>query len=323
VSEKRIHLPNGLAPGDIQPRPSTYSELFAFAVEAAHRKGVFVADPTPPVRQTCDVNGTRLNVLDWEAKGAPTPMLLLHGALLQAHVWDFFCLDMRQQFHIRALDLPGHGDSEWTGDYGRARVSADVTALIKHLNLEGLVLVGHSFGGAVASIVAAQLQDRIRALVIVDSTLMPTGRPSVRTRSADGPQHFESFEEFVRHAATLGRRGDPERLKTSLFWNARQLADGMWTWKYDPALRHGPLGPPDFTDIWSALQSFRGPILFVRAGEHSHLTDEAAERLQRLPSVHMVTVPDAAHNVMSDNPLAFRRAIADFLATTSAVSSKD
>ena len=290
-------------------------ELFAFAVEAAYRKGVRVAHPTPPVRRTCAVNGSTLSFLDWQSTGAQPPILLLHGALLQAHVWDFFCLDMRQQFHIRALDLPGHGDSQWApdGDYSRARVSADVAALIQQLDLTNLVLVGHSFGGAVASIVAAQLPERIRALVIVDSTLQPTGRPSVRTRAAGGPQTFASFEEFIRHAATLGRRGDPERLRTSLYWNASQLPDGAWTWKYDPALRRGPLGPPNFEDIWSALQAFSGPILFVRAGEHSHLTDEAADRLRTLPNTRIVVVPDAAHNVMSDNPLVFRREVADFL----------
>ncbi|MBV8714947.1 MAG: alpha/beta fold hydrolase [Chloroflexi bacterium] len=293
---------------------ATYNELFGFTLEAARRKGVYVADPTPPVRRTCVVNGHTLNFLDWEGDGPP--LLLLHGALLQAHVWDFFSLDMREHFHIRALDLPGHGDSGWApdGDYSRARVSADVKVLIEQLDLTDAVLLGHSFGGAVSALVAAQLHPRIRALVMVDSTLLPSGRPSVRIRSAAGPQTFTSFEDFVQHAATLGRRGDPDRLRTSLYWNARQLPDGLWTWKYDPALRNGPLGPGNFEDIWSALEAFPGPILFVRAGEHSHLTGDAADRLRALANVRMVEVPHAAHNVMSDEPLAFRREVGAFLA---------
>lgn len=301
-------------PEDASALASRYTELFTYTVEAAHRKGVFVADPTPPERRICDVNGTRLHFLDWGA-GVGPPVLLLHGALLQAHVWDFFCLDMRQQFHIRAVDLPGHGDSGWAsnGDYSRARVCADIVALIDQLDLTEVILIGHSFGGAVAALVAAQLQERIRTLVMVDSTLLPSGRTSVRTRSGAGPQSFTSFEAFVQHAATLGRRGDPERLRTSLYWNARQLANGLWTWKYDPALRSGPLGPGNFDDIWSALQAFGGPLLFIRAGEHSHLTDEAAERLRLLPNLHMVEVAGAAHNVMSDEPLAFRREVGEFL----------
>jgi pimeloyl-ACP methyl ester carboxylesterase len=291
-----------------------YAELFTAAVEAGRRRGIRVVDPTPPDNARCVVNGLGLHFLDWQSTDRE-PVLLLHGALLQAHVWDFFGLELRQRCHIRALDLPGHGDSDWApdGDYSRARVAADVAALIEKLNLTSLVLVGHSFGGSVAAVAAARMPERIRALVMVDSTLLPSGRPSVRMRAAELPQTFDSLEDFAQHAAGLGRRRDPARLVTSLRWNARQLADGRWTWKYDPALRHVGLGPTDFEDVWSALRAFTGPVLFVRASEHSHLADEAANRLQSMPNIQLVVVADAAHNVMSDNPVAFNREVGDFL----------
>jgi pimeloyl-ACP methyl ester carboxylesterase len=300
-----------------------YAELFAAAVAAARRRGVCVEDPTPPDNTRRVVNGLNLHLLDWQGGDRP-PMLLLHGALLQAHVWDFFSFEMRQRFHIRALDLPGHGDSAWApdGDYGRARIVADVAALIEQMDLESLVLVGHSFGGAVAAMAAARMPERMRALVMVDSTLLPSGRPSVRTRAAELPDTFASLEDFAQHAAGLGRRRDPARLTTSLRWNARQQADGRWTWKYDPALRHVRLGPTDFEDVWSALGAFRGPILFVRAGEHSHLAEEAATRLKALPNVQLVVVDDAAHNVMSDNPLAFNREVGKFLSNLTAAARR-
>src|SRR5262249_6314773 len=162
-----------------------------------------------------------------------------HGALLQAHVWDFFSLDMRREFHIHALDLPGHGESDWEPeqDYSRARVTGDIVELIEQLDLSSLVLVGHSFGGSVAAIIAAGLRHCVRALVMIDSTLLPRGQPSIRTRAAGGPQTFASYEEFAQHAAGLGRPRDTNRVSTSLLWHARQREDGRWTWKYDPAVR--------------------------------------------------------------------------------------
>jgi pimeloyl-ACP methyl ester carboxylesterase len=297
-----------------------YAELFAAAVAAARGKGVSVADATPPVSEYRAVDGLKLHLLDWQAQNCPE-MLLLHGALLQAHVWDFFSLGMRQRFRIRAVDLRGHGDSDWAADadYSRARVVADIAALIQQMDLSSLVLVGHSFGGAVAAMLAAHLAERIRALVMVDSTLIASGRPGVRARAASLPRSFANLEEFAQHAAALGRRRDPARLATSLRWNARQLADGYWTWKYDPALRYATLGPTDFADVWSALRAFTGPVLYVRAGEHSHLADEAAQRLRELPNIRLVVVPDAAHNVMSDNPLGFSRVVGDFLGEVDAM----
>jgi pimeloyl-ACP methyl ester carboxylesterase len=292
----------------------SYEDLFALGVDAAQRKGVGVADPTPPLRRDVSVNRSTLRFLDWQAEDRP-PMLLLHGALLQAHVWDFFSLDARRDFHIHALDLPGHGDSDWEPeqDYSRARVTRDIAALVEQLDLASLVLVGHSFGGSVAAMLAARLIDRVRALVMIDSTLLPTGQPSIRTRAAGSPRTFASFEEFAQHAAGLGRPRDSNRVSTSLLWHARQLPDGRWTWKYDPAVRHAVLGPADFEDVWSALRAFTGPVLFVRASRHSHLSEAAAERLRTLPNVRLVVVPEAGHNVMTDKPLVFTREVRDFV----------
>src|SRR6185312_15219417 len=137
-----------------------------------------------------------------------------------------------------------------------------------------------SFGGAVGALVAAHMPDRIRTLVMIDSTLMRIpGRANVRARAAELPEVYASFDELAHHAAGLGRRADGARPSASLRWNARERADGRWTWKYDPAARHAVLGPSDFHDVWDALRAYPGPVLFVRAGEDSHLADEAAKRL--------------------------------------------
>jgi esterase len=293
-----------------------FAALFAAMLEAAQRIDIDVADRTPPSMHAYAVNDLSLNLLDWGGDERP-PMLLLHGALLHAHVWDFFSLQMRQRFHIRAVDLPGHGDSGWAadGEYSRARVVNDMVALIEQLDLQNLTLIGHSFGGAVGAMVAARLPERVRALVMVDTTLEPSGVPSVRTRAAAGPHVFATFGDFVTHAAGLGRRRKPEELAPSLRWNSRQMEDGTWSWKYDPAMRHTSLGPGNFDDVWSALRTYAGPVLYVRAGERSHLTDSAAERLRELPTVRFVVVPNAAHNVMSDNPVVFFREVNTFLET--------
>ena len=103
--------------------PVTYEELFAAAVQEAHRQHIPVFDPTPPANRFArGTDGLRLHLLDWGGDLKP-PLVALHGMLTNAHVWDFFSLQLRERFHIYAVDLRGHGDSEWAADadYSRAR----------------------------------------------------------------------------------------------------------------------------------------------------------------------------------------------------------
>lgn len=176
-----------------------------------------------------------------------------------------------------------------------------------------LVLIGHSLGGSVAALVASGAPERVRALGLVDTTLVAPSGPNAMAGLVNGPDTFATLEAFAQHAARFNPRRQPERLVLSLRWNTRQLPDGSWTWKYDRALRQRGARVDDFDRLWTALRELSVPVLFVRAGEQSHLTDEAAERLLALPHVRLVVVPDSAHNVMGDNPHAFRRAVSEFL----------
>jgi pimeloyl-ACP methyl ester carboxylesterase len=265
-------------------------------------------------------HGRRLHYLDWGGTGR-LPLVLLHGAWTTAHAWDFFSLELREHFHVHAVDLPGHGDSDWSPerDYSRERLATDIAALIDQLDLQSLVLIGHSLGGSVATLCSAELGSRLKGLVLVDSTLLPpppSSQPNPIAQFVNGRDTFESMEAFAQHAAGFNRRRDPQRLMVSLRWNARQLEDGNWTWKYDPALRQrASWRTSDYDRLWSALDTAPCPVLFVRATEHSHLTAEAAERLRAIPHVRMVEVANSAHNVMGDNPLAFNRAVAEWLST--------
>lgn len=293
----------------------TAAQVFAALLDAAEEQGLRFGDLAPPESRRCRVAGLRLHYLDWGRAGSPA-MVLVHGRAVTAHAWDFFSLAMRARFHVYALDQRGHGDSEWAadGDYSRERHAADLAGFVEALGLDSLVLVGHSLGGAVSLLAAPQLGDRVRALVVVDSLLGPRSGPG--PRFGEGPDVFPSLEAFAEHAARLNPRRKASRLLWSLRNNARQLPDGRWTWKYDRVLRdpRRPLPEPDFGALWQALRTLPCPILIVRAGEHSHIPAEAVPELEALaPRVRLTTVPHAAHSVMGDNPLAFERAVGEFL----------
>src|SRR6202165_486949 len=91
------------------------------------------------------INGLRLHYLDWPREGAPT-MLLVHGFAGHALSWDVFGAAMSRHFNVIALDQRGHGDSEWADEYTTEHSVSDLAEFITALELERVVLVGHSMG---------------------------------------------------------------------------------------------------------------------------------------------------------------------------------
>jgi esterase len=116
-----------------------------------------------PAEHDVVVGGLRLHYLDWGSARKP-PLLFLHGGCLTSHTWDLVCLALRKEFRCLALDLRGHGDSEWspTVDYGPDAHVRDIRGLIEQLDLDRPVLIGQSLGGLNAMSYAAQAAHRRR-----------------------------------------------------------------------------------------------------------------------------------------------------------------
>jgi pimeloyl-ACP methyl ester carboxylesterase len=110
---------------------------------------------------------------DWvyyEGGQGPT-MVLLHGYAARKEVWLDTAKDLTTHFHVIAADLPGWGESSRNdgGNYNVDAQSARLDAFLTALNLRGVVLVGHSMGGAITGTYAAEHPERVASLILVDS----------------------------------------------------------------------------------------------------------------------------------------------------------
>jgi pimeloyl-ACP methyl ester carboxylesterase len=96
-------------------------------------------------------------------------MVLLHGLGERAASWDPVLDALAKSFRVYAVDLRGHGDSDWPGTYSFELMAADVIGLLDELRLSSVTLVGHSMGGAVAYRVAMSRADLAGRLVVEDA----------------------------------------------------------------------------------------------------------------------------------------------------------
>src|SRR5215212_9575588 len=100
-----------------------------------------------------------------EYPGSGTPVVLLHGLLDTSEGWHDVA--SRSERSCYSIDLPGFGGSTCPPYERIASYARDVGLAIDGLGLERFVLVGHSFGGAVASALTEQRRHQVASLLLI------------------------------------------------------------------------------------------------------------------------------------------------------------
>jgi esterase len=296
-------------------------ELLPYLEAVSERAGVSVREFVAPADKQVIAGDTRLHYLDWGSAGKPW-LVFLHGGGQTAHTWDIVCLALRDRYHVVAVDLRGHGDSEWSPelDYGPAAHARDVLGLLDHLGAEQAMLVGMSLGGMSAMYATAVAPERVRALVVVDvAPNAPPDRGRDVVAFMNSKVELNTLDDYVEQALSFNPRRDRELLRTSLMFNLRQRAGGGLAWKWDPR----PMAHPESRreewnrvrqELWERAAGIETPTLLVRGRESKILLPEDAEELvAHMRDARWVEVPDAGHTVQGDNPAGLLRELEAFL----------
>ena len=108
-------------------------------------------------------DGRRINVEQWEGRGAP--LVLLHGVLDSSRGWKGLALATHRPCY--AVDLPGFGLSDGPSRACLSAYADDIIEAISALGVHDFTLVGHSFGGGVATAMAERTPDEVATLVLM------------------------------------------------------------------------------------------------------------------------------------------------------------
>ena len=257
-------------------------------------------------------------------------MILIHGFGNEAHIWDDFAPRVADHYRVIALDLRGHGDSDWDPErrYDYTNHLADLEAVTRELGIERMVLVAHSLGGRVAMLYAGRHPEQLAGLVIVDSAPDLDVRGTTRIRLEVAEHRDPSFRTVAEYENLLAHNypaATPEAIRRMARNGLRQREDGRYVLKMDTAYRgaDGPrLGPDELASrevehaasMWAALAKIPCPTLVVRGAASDIMSPEVADRMvdEVLPNGTLAVVAQAGHSVMTDNPDGFARAVCDF-----------
>jgi 3-oxoadipate enol-lactonase len=103
----------------------------------------------------------------WGTPGAP-PLVLLHALGEDGGDWGNVAPAFGRRWRVYAPDLRGHGRTDWPGEYSVELMLADVLAFLDVLALDRVDLIGHSLGGLVAYLLAAEHPERLGQLILED-----------------------------------------------------------------------------------------------------------------------------------------------------------
>ncbi|WP_449283556.1 alpha/beta fold hydrolase [Leucobacter sp.] len=249
--------------------------------------------------------------------GAPADpeLVALHGAGLNAHSFDPMLL--AADVPALALDLPGHGRSDWRADadYRPERLAPDIAPVVESLSPRPVALLGHSLGGLTAALVAASRPALVRRLVVVDITpgISPSGDAGAVAEFITGQRDYGTVDEIVDRAIRFGIGSDRSALTRGVALNTRRRADGRLEWTHHlahlDALPAGASGDPrPYAGIWAALQALEIPVSLIRA-ESGILGDALVEEWRdRLPGSEVVTVA-GPHNLHEAVPGELARVV--------------
>ncbi|MFF5933937.1 alpha/beta fold hydrolase [Streptomyces sp. NPDC012508] len=271
--------------GPTPARAAELAELFPHAEVVVQRgaghfpwvddAGAFarpVAAFLDPEVRTVTVDGVRLAYRVWGDEDAP-PVVLVHGRGASSADWTRIAEELATDRRVYAVDLRGHGLSDWTGPYGFDAFRDELRGFLKALDLGGADVVAHSMGGAAAYLLAMDEPGLIGRLVLEEAPVFfPLDPPRGRAARPEGP---------------LG-----------LDWDVVLATDAQLN-EPDPAWREG-------------LAAITSPTLILAGGAAGHLAQERLSWMaDRLPEGHLVTI-GTGHEIHASRPAEFLTVIREF-----------
>lgn len=268
---------------------------------------------TPYETRWVEVDGANIRYQRWGDPAKPG-LLMVHGNGAHAHWYDFIAPFFAEDYCVVAMSFGGMGDSDWREAYSLSSFTAEQLAVCEHAGLfdhdRKPMIIAHSFGGYITLSTGGQHSDRFAGMIIVDSVIR---HPEDEW---DGPPQRGNAHRIyadLKTALSRFRLAPPQTCENhyiidyiarhSLKEVTNSAGQTGWNWKFDPSL-------------WTRFESMDDPATMFRKvtcplsvirGENSVLVDERNWTYMRSlrDDVTFVSMPEAAHHLLLDQPLAF------------------
>ena len=285
-----------------------------------------------PTSHTYYSQRLRLHYVDWGNEDAP-PLLLIHGGRDHCRNWDWVAEQLRDDYHIIAPDLRGHGDSQWMigGSYNHVDYVYDIAQLLHQTKTTPVSIISHSLGGSIALMYAGLFPDTVTRLVAIEGMGPPPQMIKERIevpieerlqfwitdlRKASGrmPRRYPSLEDAYERMQTENPHLTEAQARHLTIHGSNQNEDGTYSWKFDNYVRtFSPVGVP-FKEQYKMYSRIICPTLLVRGSESWASDPQSDGRASHFKDARVASIENAGHWVHHDQLDEFMALTRAFLA---------
>ncbi|WP_416896754.1 MAG: alpha/beta fold hydrolase [Minwuia sp.] len=286
-----------------------------------------------PTSRTYFSQRLRLHYVDWGNPEKP-PLLLVHGGRDHCRNWDWVAERFRDDWHVIAPDLRGHGDSQWSadGNYNMMGYVYDLAQLIHQQDLAPVTIVAHSLGGNISLRYTGIYPENVRRLVAIEGlgpspkvmaeragetmdARMKTWIDQTRSSSGRTPRKYPSIEEAFSRMQEENKHLSPEQARHLTEQGVIQNEDGTYSWKFDNYVRNWPpydMPEEGLHELWNRIAC---PTLLVYGADSWASNPVKDGRIEHFNTAEVVTYDRAGHWVHHDRLDDFCEKVAGFIAT--------
>ncbi len=242
---------------------------------------------------------------------SPIPVLLIHGLFGGLENLNALAKHLSNDFDVISMDVRNHGNSFHSNEMTYPLMADDVLALLAHLNIEKLHIVGHSMGGKIAMQFALHHPNMVDKLVIAD--IAPV-------------QYQHSHEQVINglksiHLDSLQNRKEADQQLASY---VEEIGVRQFLLKNLVKSEHGFTWRANINNIANAYENiiagnaadspFLGDTLFIKGSNSDYITSEHRELIMRyFPNSKARVMSGVGHWLHAEKPVVFNKIVENFM----------
>jgi len=248
--------------------------------------------------------------LHYRKYGKGQPIVILHGLFGSSDNWQTLGKKFAENFEVYLVDQRNHGHSPKSNEFNYQLLSDDLYKLITDLELENIILIGHSMGGKTVMHFAQQHPTFIEKLIVVD--IGPKAYPMHHNTALEGlnsldlsiiKSRSQADKQLSKYIKDIGVK---QFLLKNLFW----VKKGQLDWRINI-----PVLEDKMPNIISAIpdEIVDTPTLFIRGEKSNYIVEDDFQNIyDQFPNSEIETIYDVGHWVHAENPFSFYNIVMDF-----------